>query len=272
MQRPLALVTGASRGIGAAVARELSRAGAAVLLAARSLDACRALAAELEQAGGVARAVALDVTSPESIRAARDEIESFEPDLGPLTWLVNNAGIAVSQPLLMPGRDTDELVERLMAVNFDGARRVAEAFLPGMKRRKQGSVANVVSSAGLRGYAYVSAYCASKFALIGWTLAAAEELRASNVTVNAVCPHYVDTAMLGRSIDTLVEKTGRTPEEARRFFAEQNPGQRLVAPEEVARAVLRLCQGSQTGALLELDGGDDPLIHQPNERRCAWTS
>lgn len=269
---PLTLVTGASRGIGASVARALARAGAPVVLAARGLEACQALATELEDEGGAARAIALDVTDPAAIARAVTAVEALEPELGELGGLVNNAGIAVSQPLLAQSGATDALVARLMAVNFDGARRVAEAFLPGMKARGFGRVVNVASSAGLRGYAYVSAYCASKFALLGWTLAAADELATSGVTVNAVCPHYVDTPMLAQSIQTLVEKTGRTPEAARAFFADQNPGGRLVDPEEVARAVLSFLRGSATGTLLELDGAPESLTHQPNQRVCAWKS
>ncbi|MFT5463337.1 MAG: 3-hydroxybutyrate dehydrogenase [Planctomycetota bacterium] len=272
MQQSLALVTGASRGIGSAIARELSRSGVAVVLAARGLADCQILAQELEAEGGRARAIALDVTDAASIRAALGALEGFESELGPLSILVNNAGTAASQPLLAKDGASDELIGRLMAVNFDGARHLAEALLPGMKTRKFGRVVNVASSAGLRGYAYVSAYCATKFALVGWTLAAADEFQSSGVTFNAVCPHYVDTPMLARSIDTLVEKTGRTTEQGRAFFAEQNPGGRLVNAEEVARAVRALCEGNETGLLLELDGGDDALRHQPNQRKCDWKS
>ena len=272
MSRPTALVTGASRGIGAAVARELARGGANVVLAARGLDACRALAAELASEGAVARAVALDVTDAESIAAAKAEIEAWEGELGPLTWLVNNAGIATSQPLLAGPGEADALTERLMAVNFHGARHVAEAFLPGMKARGAGCVVNVASSAGLRGYAYVSAYCATKFALVGWTLAAAEELARAGVRANAVCPHYVDTPMLEASVTNLVEKTGMGAEEARAFFAKENPGGHLVDPADVARAVRALCEGDDSGLLVELDGGPAPLHHRPNQRQTAWTS
>ena len=272
MQKPLALVTGASRGIGARIARELAERGAAVILAARSLAACETLAAELESSGASAHALALDVTDLDSIRRAREKVELLEGKIGPLRWLVNNAGVAISQPLLLPEGESDALNARLMAVNFDGARRVAEAFLPAMKSRKRGRLVNVASSAGLYGYAYVSAYCASKFALVGWTLAAAHELSGSGVTVNAVCPHYVDTPMLARSVETLVQKTGRTPAAARAFFAEQNPGGRLVTPDEVADAVADLCQGESTGTLVELDGSDTALFHQPNQRQCAWKS
>jgi NAD(P)-dependent dehydrogenase (short-subunit alcohol dehydrogenase family) len=115
---------------------------------------------------------------------------------------------------------------------------------------------HVGSSAGLRGYAYVSAYCASKHALVGYSRSAALELRGSGVAMSCVCPHYVDSPMLESSIRRLVETTGKTGEEARDFFRRQNPGGRLVTPGEVAEAVWRLASGDENGAVVELDGRD----------------
>ena len=117
-----------------------------------------------------------------------------------------------------------------------------------------GRVVNVASSAGLRGYAYVADYCASKHALVGLTRAAALELGPKGVLVGAVCPHYVDTPMTAESIRRVVEKTGKSEVEARRFFEQQNPGGRLVTAYEVADAVASLCEGEENGTLIELDG------------------
>ncbi len=242
-RHPSVLVTGASGGIGRALVLELGRAGWQVIAAARDPARAEAVAAEVRAAGGGARALALDVADP---RAA-ERLAA----LGPLEGLVNNAGIAESAPL---ARSDEALVARHMEINFHGARRLAQALLSGMRERGRGCVVNVASSAGLRGYAYVSAYCASKFALVGWTLAAAAELEGSGVTVNAVCPHYVDSPMLEAAVRRIVERTGRGPDEARAFLAAQNPGGRLVRPDEVARAVRELVEGEETGVLLELDG------------------
>ena len=238
-----ALVTGGSRGIGRAIALELARAGAHVLVAARGVDSCRAVVAEIEAAGGSAEAVALDVADP----GIPERIAAH-----PIDWLINNAGIAQSAPL---SRTDEALVRKHLEVNFHGAWRLAEACLPGMRKRGYGRVVNVASSAGLRGYAYVSAYCASKFALVGWTLAAADELRDSGVTVNAVCPHYVDSPMLEAAVETIVASTEQDEDQARAFLAAQNPGGALVSCEDVAAEVRTLVEGSATATLVELDGG-----------------
>jgi NAD(P)-dependent dehydrogenase (short-subunit alcohol dehydrogenase family) len=174
-------------------------------------------------------------------------------EIGPPDWLVNNAGIAKSAPLLHPAEVTD-LYEEHLAVNFHGARRMLEALLPGMRARGYGRIVNVASSAGLVGYAYVSAYCASKHALVGYTRSAALELAGSGVAVSAVCPHYVDSPMTERSAARIAEKTGRTSEAARALLAAQNPGGRLVTPAEVAEAVLEQLAGEHNGAIVELDG------------------
>jgi len=252
----VAVVTGASSGIGAAIAARLAAEEALVFVCGRNAERTSAVAASLGEFGGRARPIRLDVANPASIRAAVDTIRDAAADVGPVDWLVNNAGMARSAPLLQrDGDPTDPYTEHL-AVNFHGARLMIEALLPAMLERRYGRVVNVASSAGLHGYPYVSAYCASKHALVGYSRAAALELARTGVGVNLVCPHYVDSPMTDRSVQNVMEKTGRTEAEARAFFASQNPGGRLVAPETVAAAVRELLVGERTGMIVELDGSE----------------
>ena len=263
----VALVTGGSRGIGEAVSRRIARQGAGVLVAARSLERCTRVAEAIRGAGGTAWPLALDVGQPHSIEAALDEARRLLASAGgngggPIDWLVNNAGIAESAPYSEEKREAR--LERQMTVNFHGARRLMEALLPDMEARGYGRIVNVASSAGLRGYAYVTAYCASKFALVGYSLAVADELEGTGVGVNLVCPHYVDSPLLGESVQRLVKKTRMEEAMAREFFRRSNPGERLVTMDEVAEAALQLLEGSENGAVLELDGSDEPKLRHPN--------
>lgn len=250
----VALVTGAGRGIGAEIARRIGASGAAVVLGARTREECERVAVEIRSEGGAAAAVELDVGDPGSIARALAEAREWAAGRGELDWLVNNAGIAVSAPLVPRDGSGDELFERHMRINCDGARRVAEALLPGLRARGYGRIVNVASSAALRGYKYVSAYCASKHALLGWARAAADELEGTGVAVANVCPHYVDSPMTDESARRIAAKTGRGEDEARELLAAQNPGRRLVEPAEVAAAVLALLQNESNGAIVELDG------------------
>ncbi|MBM3991132.1 MAG: SDR family oxidoreductase [Planctomycetes bacterium] len=247
----VAFVTGAGRGIGAAIAAELAGSGAAVVLGARTLSECERTALELRARGGSAFAVELDVGESASIAAA---IARARELAGPIDWLVNNAGIAVSAPLLPREGSTDELYERHMRVNFHGARRMAEGLLPAMKSAGYGRIVNVASSAALRAYRYVAAYCASKHALLGWARAAALDLESSGVQVATVCPHYVDSPMTDASVRTIAAKTGRSEAEARALLAAENPAGRLVLPSQIAFVVRGLLEGDANGALVELDG------------------
>ena len=247
----VALVTGASRGIGAAIASTLGMSGAHVLVGARDLDACRKVADEIVSAGGRATAVRLDVTDGSSVADALSEGQQAAG--GTVSWLVNNAGVAVSAPLL--GGGERDLYAHHLDVNFHGARRVTEAVLPAMLEAGFGRIVQIASSAALEGYAYVSAYCASKHALLGYSRAAALELVRKGVSVNVVCPHYVDSPMLEASIANIVEKTGKSESAARAFLAGQNPGGVFVQSEDVARSTRELLEGSRTGAVVELIGG-----------------
>ncbi|HSL84904.1 MAG TPA: SDR family oxidoreductase, partial [Thermoanaerobaculia bacterium] len=203
--RPLggrvAVVTGGGRGIGAEVARRLAREGASVAVAARSEGEIGALAEELRHAGVRALAVPCDVTSEESVAALARAVEG---ELGPVDLLVNNAGIASSSPL---ARTTLEEWNRIFTVNATGTFLCTRAFLPGMMERGRGRVVNVASIAGVAGARYIAAYAASKHAVVGLTRSAAAEAASRGVTVNAVCPGYVDTAMTDLSVARIVEKT-----------------------------------------------------------------
>ncbi|HUR27775.1 MAG TPA: SDR family oxidoreductase [Planctomycetota bacterium] len=246
---PAILVTGGGGGIGAAVVRRACAAGWFTWVAGRDAGRLEATVKDVRSRGGNAATIELDVANPDSCRRACEKalLAAAEPIAG----LVNCAGIAISAPLLS---GDPELHEKHFAVNFHGARRMIEALAPRLRENKHGRIVNVASSAGLRGYAYAAAYCASKHALIGYTRAAALELAGSGVSIAAVCPHYVDSPLTDASVERLVAKTKRTAAEARAFLARQNPGGRLISCEEVADAVWSLIEGGENGTILELDG------------------
>lgn len=265
---PLTLVTGAGRGIGASIARHLSRAGVPVICAARSLESCTAVAEEIVASGGRAWPAYIDVADPTTIDAGLVDALHDARDAGPIEWLVNNAGIAETAPFLRHGRESGvDLYEKHMRVNFCGPRRLIEHFAPDMIARHRGRIVNIASSAGLRGYPYAAAYVASKHALVGYTRCAAEELAKTGVTMNLVCPHYVDSPMTAGTIDRIVKKTARSQDETRAFLAAQNPGGSLVSVDEVATVVLHFLQGSENGAIAELIGGRGRI---PDEQTIVW--
>jgi 3-hydroxybutyrate dehydrogenase len=248
-----ALVTGAGRGIGAAVARALARAGAAVTLAGRHRDALDALAADLQAHGARAHVVSMDVTDEAAVHAGCADAEAA---LGAIDILVNNAGAAESAPLSRMDRAH---WDRMLGVNLTGVFLCCRAVLPGMLDRKFGRIVNIASTAGLRGYAYVAAYTAAKHGVIGLTRALALETARRGITVNAVCPGYTETDMLERTIANIQAKTGRSAGEARAELQRSNPQDRLIQPEEVAAAVLWLCgpgTDSVTGQSIAVAGGE----------------
>ena len=246
-----AVVTGGGQGIGAAVARAFAAEGAAVVVAARTAERIAAVAAEIERAGDKAWAVRCDVTDPASVRALA---AAAAQHLKALDILINNAGTAHSAPL---HKITLEDWNRVLAVNATGTFLCTQAFVPGMLERKRGSVVNVASVAGLAGARYIAAYAAAKHAVIGFTRSVAAEVEGTGVTCNAVCPGFVDTDMTRESVARVVAKTGKSPEEALAAMLTSSSQRRLISAEEVADAVLALCdpRGERTnGAAVTIAG------------------
>jgi len=246
-----ALVTGAGSGIGAATALALGQAGVRVSIAGRRMDALKRMAALLgDKAAAV---VAIDVTDE---AAVADGIARIEAEAGPIDILVNNAGKAGSAPF----EKTDAaLWSEMLASNLSSVFLVTHAVLPGMAQRGRGRVINVASTAGLTGYAYVSAYVAAKHGVVGLTRALALEYARRGVTVNAVCPGYTDTPLVAEAAANIVAKTGRSEDEARAALAKVNPMQRLVTPEEVADTILWLASAGASainGQAVAVAGGE----------------
>jgi len=247
-----AVITGGSRGIGAATARALAAAGVRVLVASRHESDAESVAAELRRAGAQAWATRCDVADPQSTTAlARTAAERLDT----VDILVNNAGTASSAPLR---RITLEEWQRLLAVNATGTFLCTQALLPGMLERGWGRVVNVASVAGLAGAKYIAAYCAAKHAVVGFTRAMAIEAAGSGVTVNAVCPGYVDTPMTDSTLGLVAERTRKSREEALQAILAYSDQPRLVTADEVAATIVGLCgdaAAALTGQTVVLDAG-----------------
>lgn len=248
-----ALVTGAGSGIGEAIARTLHEAGAKVTLAGRRAEPLVVLSGEL----GPDRSLVLagfDVTSRGAVETGLEEARKA---FGPVTIVINNAGQAPSAPF---HKTSVELWEKVIGVDLTGVFHVAQACLADLKAAgPRGRLINIASIAGLKGFSYVTAYCAAKHGVIGLTRALAHELATTGVTVNAVCPGYTDTPLVSDAVDAIMSKTGRSKDEVLAELTKGNPQGRLIDPQEIADAVLYLASPaarSVNGQAITIAGGE----------------
>lgn len=247
-----AVVTGAGRGIGRSIALALAEAGANVVVSARSANEIEALAAEIEGIGRRSRALPCDVTDVEQVRQmAEKAIEA----LGGIDILVNNAGNAGSHKFV---NHPDELWHRMLAVNLTSIYYVTKAFAPKMIEQRWGRIINIASIAARVGGSYIAAYTAAKHGALGLTRALAVELLSYNITVNAICPGYVNTPMTDASVANIAALTGMEEAKARERLEKTSPQHRLMEPEEIAAIAVFLAQDINrgiTGQAINIDGG-----------------
>ena len=244
-----ALVTGGSKGIGRAIAAVLTRAGANVTVLGRDQGTLEAVVASGDADGYVLA----DVTDEQALQAA---VEKARDRAGAIDLLVANAGGVESAPFLKTGADT---FRRMVDLNLLGIVNAVQAVLPGMVERGFGRIVAVSSTAGLKGYAYVSAYCAAKHAVVGLVRAVALETAKTGVTINALCPGFTETDLVRDSFTRVSQKTGRSYEDVLGEVLKDKPLGRLVLPEEVAAAAVFLCSpeaSAVTGQALAVAGGE----------------
>lgn len=236
-----ALITGGGTGIGAAIARGLASEGVKVTVIGRRIEPLAEVARAI---GGLA--IASDVTDRAAIDSAFAEASAAQ---GTISILINNAGLAESAPF---AKVTGDAWRQVMAVNLDAVFHCSQAALPGMIAEKRGRIVTIASIAGLRGAAYVAPYVAAKHGAVGLMRALAVELASKGITANAICPGYVDTEIVAAAVRNIRAKTGRSEEEARSELAGFNPSGRLIAPEEVADAVVALVLSGRSGEAVEI--------------------
>jgi NAD(P)-dependent dehydrogenase (short-subunit alcohol dehydrogenase family) len=248
-----AVVTGGGRGAGAAIARRLAADGARLVIAARTRGEIEAVATELRAKGASAHAIVCDVSDPAAIQRLADSARELYKRVD---ILVNNAGVATAAPLV---RTTLEEWNQAFSVNATSAFLCLKAFLPDMVTLGWGRIVNIASTAAISSDRYITAYAASKHALLGLTRSAAAEVAAHGITVNAICPGFLATDMTEQSLARIVATTGRSREEAVATLARRNPQNRIIDPEEVAEAAAYLCSEAArgvNGTTLVIDGGE----------------
>ena len=248
----IALITGGGRGIGSASALALAAAGADVIVCSRTGAEIDAVADQARALGRRALALTCDVTDAAQVRQlAEDAARQF----GAVEILVNNAGLGRSHRF---ADHPDELWEQMLALNLTSVYRVTKAFVPAMIERRRGRIINIASTASKVGGKYIAAYTAAKHGVLGLTRALATELVTHNITVNAICPGYVNTPMTDENVGAIAAKTGMTGDAARETLARLNPQKRLIEAEEVAALAVWLAgDGAQgvNGQAINVDGG-----------------
>ena len=248
-----AVVTGGGRGIGAAIASHLAALGARVTIVGRSGERLKRTAAAMREGGAEVAAFTCDVTDETSVKEAFADARAR---FGAPYVLVNNAGQALAAPFL---EMTRAQWDRLIAVNLTGTYLCTREVLPSMIASRAGRVINVASTAGIKGYTKLAAYCASKHGVVGLTRALALETAKLGVTINAVCPGYTDTDMAQSAVDNIVATLGVSPEEALRIITRPIPRGSMIQPAEVANAVAWLCSPDATaitGQAIAVAGGE----------------
>jgi len=252
LQEKNVLVTGGGRGIGRAIALAFASEGCRVAITGRTQASLDAVAEEIRSRGGKALPLSCDVTRKDEVDALNREITG---EFGGIQILVNNAGMAPAVAFL---EMDDRLWSQVLKVNLTGAYYCCKVFLPAMTASKWGRIVNIASTVAKVAYPYIAAYTASKHGLLGLTRALAIEMARTGVTVNAICPGYVETELTLGNAARMAEKTGKEVEEVLKLFKSATPQNRLIAPEEVAYLAVMLASesaGGINGQAINVDGG-----------------
>lgn len=247
-----AVVTGASRGIGQSIALALAQAGADVAVTARSETELKHVAEQIRALGRCSLAVSGDVTDPAQVERLAAAVQA---GLGGVDILVNNAGGGASHKFL---NHPDELWQRMLLLNLTSVYYVSKAFVPAMVEQRWGRIITIASTAAQVGGRYIAAYTAAKHGVLGLIRSLALELAPYQITVNAICPGYVDTPMTQATIDNIVARTGMSEAQARESLEKTSPQQRLINPDEIAALAVFLAQDMSygiTGQAINVDGG-----------------